>query len=110
MKCPQCQKDYPSRYYFVNDAICLECFEKMPDDRKDELVKEIESMSIESAAERTIHGKALHCPVCGHKKFWKRATLMNTPGMTFWGLDWANKQAENLICNSCGYIFWFMHE
>jgi len=110
MKCKQCQKDYPSHYHFVNNTICISCFEKMPEDQKREIQKEVESMTVESAGKRTVRGKSLTCPVCGHGEFWKRQTLMNTPGMTFWGFDWANKQADNLICDSCGYIFWFFRE
>ena len=30
-----------------------------------------------------------------------RETLMNTPKMTFFKLDWANKKAQNYICNFC---------
>lgn len=33
---------------------------------------------------------------------------MNTKGMTFFKLDWANKEAENYICDSCGYVYWFL--
>ena len=107
MKCSLCGYEYPSRYHFVNGTVCLTCFEKMPQEEKDKILKDVDSMNVESPAARTVNGKSLVCPVCGHKEFWKRETLMNTPGMTFWGLDWANRQAENLICDSCGYIFWF---
>ena len=58
--------------------------------------------------ERFIRGKKLLCQVCGHDRFWTRETLMNTPGMTIMGLDWANKTATNYICDSCGHIMWFM--
>lgn len=27
MKCTACGKEYPSRYYFKTDSICMECFE-----------------------------------------------------------------------------------
>ncbi|SES88139.1 hypothetical protein [Anaerobranca gottschalkii] len=59
------------------------------------------------AKEVKIGEKILECPICNHKKFWKRQTLMNTAGATFFGFDWANKEAVNFICNSCGYIMWF---
>jgi DNA-directed RNA polymerase subunit M/transcription elongation factor TFIIS len=110
MKCTICQRDYPSKYHFVNESVCLSCFEELPENEKREIVSEVQSMTVESAAQRTVHGKVLECPVCGHDKFWKRQTLMNTPGMTFWGFDWANKQADNLICDKCGYIYWFFRE
>jgi ribosomal protein S27AE len=50
------------------------------------------------------------CPICGSDKFWHRTTLMNTAGATFFGFDWANKEADNLVCGSCGYVLWFLFE
>jgi C4-type Zn-finger protein len=59
---------------------------------------------------QTVSGKKLSCPVCNHDMFWSRETLMNTPGMTFFGLEWANKKATNYICDKCGYVFWFFNK
>jgi len=61
------------------------------------------------AREHSVKGKKLECPICSKKKFFTRRTLMNTPGMTFFGLEWANKEATNYICESCGYVMWFMN-
>ena len=33
---------------------------------------------------------------------------MNTVGMTFLDLEWANPEAINYICEDCSYIYWFM--
>lgn len=55
-----------------------------------------------------IKGNKLKCVVCKNDTFWERRTLMNTPGMTFMSLDWANKTAQNYICDNCGYVHWFM--
>ena len=52
-------------------------------------------------------GKELSCVVCGGNRFYKREILMNTPGMTFFKLDWANATATCRICGDCGYIHWF---
>lgn len=49
----------------------------------------------------------LVCPVCGNKLFYHRTTQLNTTGMTFLGLDWANRSAYNHFCSECGYMFWF---
>ena len=57
---------------------------------------------------RIVKGIPLECPVCNNDSFWERKTLMNTPGMTFAGLDWANKKAQNYICSECGYVYWFL--
>lgn len=56
-----------------------------------------------------IGGNILECPICGHSEFWTRKTLMNTPGLTFLNLEWANKSATNFVCNSCGHVLWFMN-
>lgn len=55
-----------------------------------------------------INNHQLICQICGHDRFWHRETLMNTPGMTFFGIEWANKSADNYICESCGYVHWFL--
>ncbi|HUS87177.1 MAG TPA: hypothetical protein VMW76_08055 [Bacteroidales bacterium] len=60
--------------------------------------------------EYTIKGVRLTCPVCSHSRFLTRETLMNTPGLTFLGLEWANRTAQNYICENCGYILWFMDD
>ena len=110
MKCTKCGKEYPSHYHFVNESICISCFENLSPAEKKRIQDDVESMTVESAAPRTILGKPLICPVCGHNEFWRRQTLMNTPGMTFFGVEWANKRADNLICDACGYIYWFFKE
>ena len=58
--------------------------------------------------ERIVKGNKLECSICKNTKFYARETLMNTPGMTFFGLDWANKTAENYICDNCGFVHWFL--
>ena len=71
-------------------------------------------MTKKTAMERKIYlGERdiqLVCPICGGKKFFKRATLMNTAGMTFLDLDWANPEATNFICEDCTYIYWFLED
>ena len=58
--------------------------------------------------EYKIQGKKLVCPVCQSTKFWTRETLMNTSGMTFFGVEWANRKATNFVCDKCGYVYWFL--
>lgn len=55
-----------------------------------------------------INGHALTCPVCRSTRFWTRRSLLNTKGMTFMDLDWLNKEADNYVCDTCGYIMWFL--
>ena len=63
--------------------------------------------SKKESAEITIKRKKLECPVCGHRKFFTRKSLLNTRGLTFFNLDFANRSATNHICENCGYIYWF---
>ncbi len=55
-----------------------------------------------------LFGKQLVCPMCENDTFYTRETLMNTAGMAFFNLEFANKAADNYICDKCGYIYWFM--
>ena len=110
MRCSKCGKDYPSRYYFRAGSICQSCYDKLtPEDKRSAEETDLRSAKHE-AAECRVQGHPLKCPVCGSGKFWTRRTLMNTPGMTFLGVEWANKQADNYVCNRCGHILWFFKE
>jgi len=109
-RCSTCGNEYPSRYHFVTDSLCNQCFEKVGEEEKKPILERAESLSKEGASERFINAHKLVCPICGHDQFWKRQTLLNTPGMTFFGIEWANKQADNYVCNSCGHILWFMKD
>ena len=55
-------------------------------------------------------GIKLECVICKKTMFWTRTTLMNTPGMTFLSLDWANRSATNYVCDNCGYVHWFLEK
>jgi predicted nucleic-acid-binding Zn-ribbon protein len=61
-------------------------------------------------ARYTAAGRQISCTVCGGGDFKGREVLLNTSGMSFFDLDWANKSAEGLICTQCGYIQLFMPE
>ena len=58
----------------------------------------------------TLGGKPLVCLVCENDHFWRREGQLNTAGLSFLGLDWANASALCCICDACGYIHWFMPE
>jgi len=57
-----------------------------------------------------ISGKTVVCPHCGYDQFDEGLALLNTPGMTFFGLDWANRTATVLGCKACGRIQWFLRK
>ncbi len=51
----------------------------------------------------------LACQVCEHDDFEELPkVLLNTPGMTFAGLDWLNRAARCFVCARCGYVHWFV--
>ncbi len=52
-------------------------------------------------------GQRVICPHCQSDEFVEGRALMNTFGMTFLNLDWANKEATTLMCGNCGLIQWF---
>ena len=55
-------------------------------------------------------GTRVLCIYCRNALFHKGAALLNTRGMTFFGLDWLNESAITLICTKCGFIHWFAKE
>lgn len=55
-----------------------------------------------------IHGQVLKCQICGHDEFHRREAQLNTAGMTFLNLDWANPSATCFVCETCGHIHWFL--
>lgn len=55
-----------------------------------------------------VNGKQLECLICGGTHFTIGKSLLNTRGMAFLNLEWANSEAINYICEECGYILWFM--
>jgi predicted nucleic-acid-binding Zn-ribbon protein len=53
-------------------------------------------------------GKEIRCSQCGSDSFALRTALLNTPGMTFFDLDWANRTATVLVCAQCSHLEWFL--
>ena len=53
-------------------------------------------------------GKNVVCRQCEGDTFAEGSALLNTAGMTFMNLDWANKSAVTLACTECGHVLWFM--
>lgn len=56
----------------------------------------------------TVAGKRVVCPHCSGDHFIEGRAQLNTAGMTFLNLDWANRSAATLTCTSCGRIEWFL--
>lgn len=53
-------------------------------------------------------GKPVKCPHCGHNEFARSSAQLNSRGLTFVGLDWADKSASTLACTNCGRVEWFL--
>ncbi len=56
----------------------------------------------------TVGRRAIYCLICGGQLFFDREVKMNTTGMEFFNLGWANQSALALICARCGYVHEFM--
>ena len=63
-----------------------------------------------NAAEYTIEGRKLTCPVCGQDRFRTEQALLNTSAMAFFGFDRADKKANNYVCAHCGYVLLFLRD
>jgi predicted nucleic-acid-binding Zn-ribbon protein len=50
---------------------------------------------------------SFRCLICGGEQFWDRTVQLNTSGMEFLGIEWANESATGLICTDCGYVHEF---
>ncbi len=57
-----------------------------------------------------VEKKQVTCLHCGSKEFTEGIAQLNTVGMTFINLDWADKSAHTLLCSKCGRIEWFMQK
>jgi predicted nucleic-acid-binding Zn-ribbon protein len=56
----------------------------------------------------TLQGHAIVCPVCGCDRFVAGRAQLNTAGLTFFNLDWANRSAATLACGECGRLEWYL--
>ncbi len=71
--------------------------------------KGIETMGDAPTGEHfVVAGRQVKCAHCGNDRFVEGHAQLNTAGMTFLNLDWANRSAAILTCTSCGRIEWFL--
>jgi predicted nucleic-acid-binding Zn-ribbon protein len=69
----------------------------------------VEAMGEAPTGERyVVAGKAVSCGHCGSDRFVEGRAQLNTAGLSFLNLDWANRSAATLACTSCGHIEWFL--
>lgn len=55
-----------------------------------------------------VAGKPVRCPHCGGDRFIEGRAQLNTAGLSFLNLDWANRSAATLACVGCGRLEWFL--
>ena len=60
--------------------------------------------------EYRVGGRTVRCPHCEHQRFVSGRALLNSAGLTFFKLDWADPSATTLVCAECGRIEWFAQE
>ena len=61
-------------------------------------------------SEYSAAGKKVTCPHCGTAEFAEGSALLNSTGMTFVQLDWADQSATTLACTNCGMVQWFIRK
>jgi hypothetical protein len=52
----------------------------------------------------------VRCSQCGGNHFDTADALINTRGLTFVGLDFADRGANLLICTACTHVEWFLDQ
>lgn len=55
-----------------------------------------------------INGHRVKCSQRQHEFFDEGEAQLNTAGLIFFNLDWANKTATILACRKYGFIMWFV--
>lgn len=50
----------------------------------------------------------IRCPHCGGNEFAEGRAQLNTPLLSFFDLDWANRTAHVLTCLGCSRLEWFL--
>jgi len=65
-------------------------------------------MSVFAPLVATINGQVFRCLVCQGGLFTSRNIKLNTTGMEFFDLAWANKSSLGVICSNCGYVHEFL--
>jgi hypothetical protein len=77
----------------------------------DAVTKGLKSMSEGPRGDRySVAGQPVTCAHCHGDLFIEGRAQLNTAGMTFLNLDWANRSAATLACTECGRIEWFLSD
>lgn len=55
-----------------------------------------------------VAGLPVRCTHCRGELFVEGRAQLNTAGLSFLNLDWANRSAATLACVTCGRVEWFL--
>lgn len=69
-----------------------------------------DALGSETDDEFEVNGAQVQCPHCGGVHFEQSKAQLNTAGLSFLDLDWANRSATVLICKECSHIEWFLDD
>ena len=71
--------------------------------------RSVQAMGEAPTGERyVVADKPVRCGHCAGDRFVEGRAQLNTAGLSFMNLDWANRTAATLTCTSCGRIEWFL--
>ena len=104
--CAKCGRETSFWARSLGSGLCPDCQQQADAARAAQVQRETERQR-ELEETIVIGGKRIACPICGHDRFSKQRTLMNTRGATFLNVDWMDAGAETCICHECGYVLWF---
>ncbi len=54
--------------------------------------------------------RPFQCLVCRCRLFFDREIQLNSSGMEFFGMAWANQSAVGLVCADCGHVHSFLSD
>jgi len=54
-----------------------------------------------------LNGRRLKCLVCAGESFHRRRSHVDTASVASMNPDWADRQVQCLLCDTCGFIHWF---
>jgi hypothetical protein len=56
-----------------------------------------------------VGGVWITCQICRGDLFRERSVMLNSVGMEFMKMAWADETATGLICRQCGYVHLFVN-
>ena len=111
--CPKCGQPTSLWSRDLSSGVCRQCQQAEAKQRAEEaklraeVAKRAAEYQQETRESILIGDRKIACPICGHDRFSKQETLMNTRAAAVLNMSWMNSGAETCTCQRCGYILWF---